>query len=274
MEYENDNAKLTRVPFRLEEKMIVVEARINGEVRDFYLDTGAPSLVLNTDYSSGRKTEGMDGIEGDLQTDRSIHVDFSWTPRIALSGETTVVEMAAGEDKPKIAGLIGYEVLKEFDVLLDYGNRELILADPLHSRQAFGTDENRITVVPFKMHRHLPVVKGSIGEVPFRLGLDSGADTNLLSQNCESVLDGVLEDPGYELLRGAGDRQEWVRNGRIGSVRIGPKEFSDLSAVVGSVVHLNRHAEVRIDGIVGYEVLSRQKTMIRYPAKEIWFIDE
>lgn len=63
-----------------------------------------------------------------------------------------------------------------------------------------------------------------------------------------------------------------VTKGLIKKTIIGKYKFKNMATVFSSISHLNKGYKINIDGLMGYELLSKQKTLISYKRKELMFI--
>ena len=74
-------------------------------------------------------------------------------------------------------------------------------------------------------------------------------------------------------LVGADNNPKKIKKGEIKKMIIGNKEFKNLTTVFSDISHLNEAYGLNLDGLVGYQVLSKQKTLISFARKEMIFIE-
>lgn len=74
-------------------------------------------------------------------------------------------------------------------------------------------------------------------------------------------------------LKGASKDSTTVKKGDIKSLNIGKKRFKHLPTVFSDISHLNAHWTNKIDGLLGYEILSRQKLIMSINNKKLIFIE-
>lgn len=84
-----------------------------------------------------------------------------------------LTSLASAEGIPQ-SGVIGYEVLKRFTVVVDYENSRLTLTDPA----AFAY-KGKGTVVPFQFNGHVPQVEGEIDGIPGKFDIDTGSRASI-----------------------------------------------------------------------------------------------
>jgi hypothetical protein len=174
----------------------------------------------------------------------------------------------------EIYGLIGFQVYKDYDILFDYENNSLVFIKPeLTPKYLKDTHQtNKIAEVALEMKSHIPCVKGSIGKNEYTLGIDSGAGGNVLDRKLWNLLKKQLKNVEDVELRGAGESRN-VQSGSLKKLSIGNKVFTNTKTVFNDISHLNATGKIQIDGIIGYEILSKQKTVLSFQNQKLIFID-
>ena len=279
-----NSKNVTKIPFEMSGKLIMVDVMLNGKKRKFILDSGAPQVILNSRYTAEKDTtekrilslsKGVSGnISGmDIQQVKSL--DFAG---IQLKNEKVItldishLEQALDN---KIYGLIGYDLIKDYDILFDYENKEIILINPDYYEKYKNKNfsDNKLTIVPFSLENHIPVVKALIDKKEYSLGIDCGAESNLLDDELFEEMQRLLKNNAEVALTGAGKNKKSVKKAKLKKLYIGNKKFKNLITVSNNISHLNEGYKINIDGLIGYEVLSRQKTLMSYKRKELIFIE-
>ena len=175
----------------------------------------------------------------------------------------------------EIYGLIGYQVIKDYDWLFDYANKTLTLIKPDKTADYISKMQYATYEIPLQMTSetsHIPFVKGKIGTEEVSLGIDCGAAANLLDVALFDKLKNNLTDITTAELTGASKQKADVRKASIKSLAIGEKLFENVLTVFNDMSHLNASWENKIDGLIGYEILSKQKTIVSLRNKKIIFI--
>lgn len=177
-------------------KMILIPGEVDGVEGHFMLDTGAPELILNERYFPDRKNGKKKVLQdvGKKMSCEQIQVahfimgnvyrdDFS-----AVITDLRATEKALGH---KVLGLLGYDVLRHFEVRIDYYSRFITFCAldkagrPLQKWQKKTADHR----LDFILEGHLPSIKGELlGKSNLMLGLDSGASVNLMDQSYRGYL--------------------------------------------------------------------------------------
>lgn len=125
------------IPFILEGGHIIVDASIDGHPpRPFMFDTGAHNLIDNTS-AQGLNTTVISAARISGVGPKVSHADIVTIGRINIGGAvleqqtalaTTLPNVIADRgSRPRLAGLIGSELLARYTVTIDYARRVLIL---------------------------------------------------------------------------------------------------------------------------------------------------
>ncbi|GAE23770.1 hypothetical protein JCM10003_3591 [Bacteroides pyogenes JCM 10003] len=75
-----------------------------------------------------------------------------------------------------------------------------------------------------------------------------------------------------ESLSGASKGKKEVTKARLKKFHAGTTAYKNMQFVFSDIAHLNKDKEVKIDGLLGYEFLSKHPTLISYQRKELLLI--
>lgn len=285
---EKPKAKAITVPIEVTaDNLIVVSATINGEECKFIIDSGAPSLYLNSKYflenGKGKAISTIntskDVTGSSINGQDVVTVDsFCFKGIQAKDIKVMMSDLSHLENGMEIHGLIGYSIYKDYDLLFDYRNKTLTLINPDYTDTFLNENgckyiEESLYFNNEKTLSHIPCVKARIDNTEFLMGIDCGAGTNLLDAGLWEALKRNLKNVGTTDLKGAnnGTAAE-VHEGKLKSMKIGRKTFRNTNTVFSNIDHLNSERTEAIQGIIGYEILSRQKTVLCYKKKRMLFI--
>lgn len=273
------------IPFKQVGNLIAVEAIINDSKQWFLLDNGSPKLVLNSVYikdsvdkKSTQKvissTQGVNGSISNINVALVKKFDFSG---ITLSNQnvlTLPLEHLEKKFKLKLYGLIGYEIYKDYDLLFDYQSKTITLLKPSYTSNFLATtfSKNKIEELPLVMESHLATLKGMLGNRQLNLGIDCGAESHLISEALKDSLTHFLSRIKTTKLSGADAVSKKVTQARVKNLTIGKKTYPNSKTVFNDMSHLNKGYNIKLDGLVGYEFLSKQKTLLSYVNKKISLI--
>ena len=253
-------------PFILDQGLIYVEARLEDDQGEFLLDTGAPGLIINEmptesheDYvAQSCAREVMVGVRS---VESFVWGEKEWTAMEAL---TLDLQHLRVNKEQEVKGLLGYDLLQEYVLILNYQEKQVCLLDQavnlaLHQPSAR---------LPFVLDGHLPVVEVKIGDQVLRLGVDTGSASNILNENWRDL---VLQDGGearHEELQGLDQKVQ-----RVEAVQVEDLQYSGQSIgakfLLLDLSHLQDPSSKPLDGLIGYDFLVNFKVAIDYARVEI-----
>ena len=274
------------VPIEMRGDLMVADVLLNGIKRKFIIDTGAPKVILNENYISDLEyskqkinissSKSVNGSISGLDLHLIEILDFHG---IQMKNQKVLTLDLSGLEKEyemEIYGLIGYELLKEYDILFNYEKNEMQLVKPdyFDTFQKEMTHLTNPTRLQFSMEKHLPVIDCYIGQKKLAFAIDSGAESNLIDKSLFDQLYHSLDEIASDTLTGAGKISREVPTGSLKSLKFGSLIFPNMHTVFSDISHLNEGYSMNINGILGYEFLSIQPVLISYLRKEIIFYDK
>jgi len=277
------NKDVILIPFIKVRKLITVEANLNGEKRTFLLDNGAPDIVLNSGYinvgeETAWKAVSAQGANGDIVGMGNLNLKkFDFYGIRIENKEVFATDLSHLEKvlKTELYGLIGYDVIKDFDVLFDYEKHTITLINPLKTNSYLATTLKGVatTEIPLIMKGHIAAVEGIVADKTLSLGVDCGAEGNLFDSALFNLLQVGLVNLESKPLMGGDQIANTVKRATIISMSIGNKIFKDTATVFNDISHINNTLDGKIDGVIGYEILSTQKVILSYQSKKLIFIE-
>jgi predicted aspartyl protease len=173
----------------------LVPVRIGGRVYNFWLDTGSSLTMLASDVARDLNISPLvpDTLEivtstGRVRANPALIPELEIGQLVVRNAPAMVVEeamMQMSEPRPiemsqhvKIDGIIGFDIIRQLDLEVDYSDNILRLRDPSTSRP--DGDRNMFWV-------GLPVIRlMSTDGIPLHFGLDTGAQLTFVT---ETLLD-------------------------------------------------------------------------------------
>jgi predicted aspartyl protease len=239
----------------------LVSVRIGDNEYHFWLDTGSSMTMLASDVAQDLNIEPLvpDTLEIVTSTGR-VKAHPALLPRLQIgqlvirNAPTMIVDesqMQMREPKPtglssrvKIDGIIGFDIIRQLDLEVDYSEGTLRLRNPATSRRE--SDRNMFWV-------GLPVIRLTSGDgVPLQFALDTGAQQTFVT---ETLLDKLqLKAARVESRRVGGLGGEIsLRAPVLPDVRLFVRGFPILfrSAVVRAPVY---QVLASLDGVLGADV--------------------
>ena len=109
------NANTTRIPFKVIDQLIVVEAELLGRTGNFIIDTGSINLILNQKHFGKRHSYRLDnldrsGVHGSIENvEQQILNAFKLNAISVKSLNADVIDLSHFEDSKKmnLLGIIG-----------------------------------------------------------------------------------------------------------------------------------------------------------------------
>ena len=187
----------TRIPFRLIDRLIVIEGKHKEKSGNFIIDTGSEKLLLNKVHFSNlikknntiNKTSGILDYVDDPVEKRIQQLLFQ--DLIINNKRSDIIDLSHIEKskKVKILGIIGYNILKEYEIFIDMYLNQITLTKIDKSGRKLGDQrylEKIVDSIDFNLKRHTIVLKGTINGKKLTFGLDSGAEFNQLNTKVSS----------------------------------------------------------------------------------------
>ncbi len=266
IEHSNTKTTALAIPFEKAGNLLLVKAELDGHEGVFILDTGAPTLVVN--QQSNQQEIKAKGITGQLSASDTFIKTFRWNNDEwkNLSGLSVDMHHFNDVSKNGVQGLIGYEILKDYEVIVDPSAQTITLAS---NRKELPYDPNiALASLSMKQQDHMPVIELIINGKKILLGIDTGAEINFLDQSLfEKGQIKDFEELGASLVKGLGgnsekrERKVRVKNTQIGGINLADQTFtiSDLSKLFP-----DNGEDLQVQGIVGNAFLNQFRYSINY----------
>ena len=263
-----------QIPSKIKASIMLIDgipltrAVINGEMRTFIIDSGAPSIVINANYlahqvdSTSKEFEGVGGKgkQGLMDIDF-----FKWHGLEMENFTAPVIDLAHLETELKISfyGLIGFQELSHFSFCFDYQNEEILLWKDLDVADFAISD-----VIPFTLNKHIPLIDIQMGNENLVVGIDSGAAINLLDSGKQGSNTTLLKK---DKLVGADKNVQEIQKGVSKEVKISNTIFNNMQVIWSNIDHL-KAGFGELDGLFGYEFLKQRKMIVSYEHNSIFIL--
>jgi len=230
----------------------------------------------NDSTSNSLKISSSKGVNGSVSGLDLMHIDELNFHGISMKDQEVLTLDLSGLEKDyevEIYGLIGFEQIKDYDLLFNYGDQELVLIDPNHFEifeEVYFSNVQK-TSVPIIMEGHIPVVEISVSGKFLSMGLDCGAESNLIDENLYDDYSNNLVNISTDTLSGADRIRKKVIVGDVKQVQIGLKSFERMSTIFSDISHINEGYSIKIDGILGYPLFSEQPILLSFSRKKLIF---
>ncbi len=265
------------VEFELVNGIILLPVKLNGEDVKFILDSGAPVLVVNSvpdTTSSQMAVAAAQGIGGSISgTGFTTVQSFAWAGGTNRDFETVSMDLSHLEQElgQPFRGLISKAELEPFETWIDYSTRKLrlyklkdngALLEPKRLPKAGSTYK-------FNLSAHIACLKATVGKRKLILGLDTGAQTNLLDDDYLQDFKPALQEVQTDTLRGADSNQSAISTGILPLTKIGKNSFPDMRYAFSDLSVMKQAYLLKIDGLLGYPFLSSRPFSLNYRKKTL-----
>ena len=265
------------IPFETYKGLIFIEAEIDGKRGQFMLDTGSPTIFLNS-YRFSDLTESkytVTGVNGEIENVRSKFVSSLKTEQVEWNNfEATSFDMIHLEQlcRRQLLGLLGYSAFKKFELMIDYESKELTLFKlDRRGNRLKPMSEKPLKKHSFKMAKHLPVLEVMVDNFILKLGVDTGAEVNLLHKKWERKLYNHFLNYEEVQLSGASKQQKLSSKSVFDEMEVNNEPFTRMKTLITDLSHLMNNYRIKIDGLLGYEFLSKSVISINFKKKELYF---
>ena len=268
---------VTRVPIHRHNGLPIVNVIIDGQPCNMFFDTGAPGVILNSKYfdhniegqvmgSGGHGAIGTGSLSG------LHHVKLMNMGGITLEDTDIMTSDLSNLETVGVAvhGILGQSFYKNFDMLFDFKRNEIMLLEPDTTHQWLQTEGNRCLTVKGVKKGHLLAFDCQLGGVPVVLAFDSGAQSNLLSNDWPQQHPSSVKGIKKGHLIGYGEGRASITKGKT-TLTLGGRTFKKQQTAFSNVSHLKESKG--IDGLFGCEVLDKQKLLISYKRQELILVD-
>ncbi|MEM9259458.1 MAG: retropepsin-like aspartic protease [Bacteroidota bacterium] len=269
------------VPFIDNQGLILIRGQVGKQTGHFILDTGANGLVLNNAHFSSYNSAGKRayGLQGEVAAGRLSVPGFTLGPLRFGAASAQVIDLHRIEDrtKHKLLGLIGYRVLEAYEITLDYRMQEIIFT-PLDAvgkpLAPLAHAAKKVDSLGFSLAKFLPVITVSIDGQPRRMGIDTGAEYNLLDLEVAKRLGPNFKQTGSVKLYSSDGRINTQPAGKLARLVLGKRyKCGRMGTLLVDFKHFDKIYQTQLDGILGKEFLAPWIFSINY-RKRLLYIHE
>lgn len=248
------------IPMKRSGRLFLIEAMVDGETGNLVFDTGANGLVINSTYFRNHVKSvrtGSTGITGAVGSTEQISVgkiEFAGLVYKKLFADLANLGHIENRNGTKILGLIGFGMMRNFEIVIDPVNSELKLfridktGNRLNSKTAgFKPDYSQ----KIEGNTNILFLKGSIGGKMLNFCFDTAAETNVLCSDCNKKIMNTLTITRRTALKGAGAAGAEVLFGRMNDFTIGDRQLPGMETIITNLDALSEAYGTHIDGMLG-----------------------
>lgn len=265
------------IKFDLLAGLVIIKCLLDNEECLFILDTGAKITSLNSKYKNDYEENKIESNVGAMMWVSNTKEEIISSLIIGnqkfenintlifdLSHVEKILALQTGREI-KIHGVIGFDILKKWDFMIDYQKNEIIFN--------YKIDEKEFYINKFKLSDHLIIIEANINEQKRNLILDTGANGNMFDENLFEELTNFnyLTNPQKQNYK-VGNIDVNILSGIIKNIKIFNRiEYVNLPCKFQNLDTFNKNPLIKIDGLVGYHILCNKKIILDYPNQRICF---
>jgi hypothetical protein len=279
--YNADSSEAT-IPFSRAGNLILIQARADTIEGNFILDTGCPSLVLNITYFRNypviERAEERNGITGsEFMAEQTSIAEFSLGgfKYFRTPADLTNLGNIENTKGTRILGLIGVELLRQFEIIVDFetnlihlhlltGKNTSSYQDPLLS------DTSAYTIVPFDLVDNRIMLSSEMAGKKLKLVLDTGAESNLLDSRLPGKVFDFVSLTGRSVLSGAGQGKIEVLKGDLRSLKIGNRVMETLPVLITNLEKTCFSFGGCVDGVLGFDFISTSRIGFNFVTRKMY----
>ena len=265
------------IPLKRAGRLFLIEAKVDGIEGNLVLDTGAGRLVINSTYfrnhvkTGGTNSSGITGSVGKVSQITVEKIEFANLLYENLRADLTDLGHIENKRNVKILGLIGFNMMKNLEIVIDAKNSELRLykIDDSGNRtgkakKQFLSDHNQ----EFYDKSDILFLKADIAGKPLNFCFDTGAETNVLSSYTNKKVLNTLTITRRKVLKGAGAAGSEVLFGRMNEFTIGNRKITGMETIVTNLNALSEAYGKTIDGMLGCSFMEKGIICINFVKKQ------
>lgn len=270
------------IPIKMIGRLAIIEARIDTLVGAFILDTGAPYLILNKTWFRDQGSTSVaqaGGITGILSDVRSMWVNEFQLGKLTFKAfEADIVELAhleASRGIP-ILGLIGLNFFTNMELQINYQKQQIVLFALDESGERISDDVSTNPtqeVIPFYLNNGIIFIDGSLNEINMRFCFDTGAELNVFHNRLPKKAMQSISINSRTVLTGTSNQKTEVLKGSVTALQLGGFVCPDMSTLVTSLTNMSRAYGIRVDGMIGYELLRIRPVSFNFAKGELSILD-
>lgn len=274
--FPSESTQVT-IPFEYHFGHIYVAAAVNGVKKGkFILDSGCSASVFHNGFIAGLKlppagtmpAKGVGGFDSFelLRTD-SIQIGPVTLYR-QIVGSSDLSGIGRGDTLP-FGGIIGYDFLSRFPILIDYSNELITIFNPTKFTPPSGGKE-----VPFTLTMQVPTVKARLLDLSGDFIVDLGNAYGLLIHNDFAAKNNLAarlsaDTSSARALHGVGGGISGVR-ATLDHFQLDSLVIDSLPVVLSSATEGMTGSEI-IAGNIGNEILQRYRILFDYQRERLIF---
>ncbi|HLT34008.1 MAG TPA: hypothetical protein VKZ98_09480 [Aquaticitalea sp.] len=279
------NEHTTRIPFKLIDHLIVVEAELLDQKGNFIIDTGSETLILNKVHFKTfepyyRKSKETAGVINLVDNPLERQLKEFVIQNLKLTNKTSdVIDLSHIEKTKKmhLLGIIGFNILKDYEIFIDMHLNQITLSKVDSKGNTLDKNvylETIVDSVDFKLKNHTIVLETYVDSYKLNFGLDTAAEYNQVNKRLNKKILKFFLPMRRLTLSGASGANIQVLAGKLHRVKLSETVFfAPMETVLSNLNYMNEAFGTSLDGILGYEFFKQKRTIINYQKEKLYFVD-
>ncbi len=266
-----------QLPFRMAGNLILVEATVNNLTGEFIIDTGAPELILNQSYFDGINMSwaqmGVIDLCGSATPTEYVKINNFSLGSIEFAKQFAfAIDLVSLEEikNSPIMGIIGYDVLKDLEILFDFDYQVLEFVK-VKNRKCSSIEIMEPPTAKFdlKFCGHLPYIIMKVDNKRLRMGIDTGAEVNVLNKMANGKVKVKFVKASALLVKSISQNQRKVDSGFINGATINDYQIGRTQMALLSMLPMNNSLPIDLDGFLGVPFLKKGRISLNYKKREL-----
>jgi len=272
------------IPFTRVGNLIVVKGEVDGMEGNFILDTGAPKLILNLTYfrnyasSSSAAEDESGGITGGTAGAAPTMVTkFSFGPVHYQEVEADRINLGHIENSKgiKILGLLGMQLFRKFEMILDYEKNLLYLhlitrKESSSYKSEMLADTSLYNEFPIDIMEDKLITYGHMAGKKLIFVIDTGAESNVLDSRLPNKIFENVAITRRILLTGSGNKKVEALYGDMKNMKMGDLDIASLPVLVTNLEKMCFSYNKCLDGMLGFDFLSMHKIGFNFVKRKMY----
>ncbi len=264
------------IPLKRVGKLLMVDAKVDNQLGNLVFDTGATGLVLNKTYFRDHlKVESVspNGITGSVGTSQRTTIDSLEMGDLLyhnISADLANLGHLENKRGVKILGLFGFNLLWDFEIIIDVNNNLLIL----HKVDKKGLRANGSGIFhpdfvqEIKECNNIIFIMAMVGGKMLKFCFDTGAEINAISSSLQKNVLNTITITRRSKLSGAGTSQSEVFFGVMNDFKMGNRKMHNMQTIITNLSSLEEAYNVQFSGVLGFDLLEKGVICINLRKRE------
>lgn len=266
------------IPLKRAGRLFLIDAVIDGVSGNLVFDTGATGLVLNSTYFRNHRitdnftSNGITGSTGKIGCTQVEKVEVGDLYYEDIKADVTDLGHIENRRGSKIIGLMGFNMIKSFEVVIDAALNELQLHRLNRKGDRIQQDEKELKqdyIQKIEPWHPVLILKGKIAGKQLSFCFDTGAETNAINSRAPKNIISTISITRRSDLRGAGQAGNEVLFGIMNDFALDNTVLKNMETIIVNLDALSEVYGVHIDGMLGFGFLEKGVVTINLEKKTV-----